>query len=154
MAKHLFEEWAWGRVSLQQAQLLAQLAKHDIDAALEVDQDDGVTFPLLEQISELGSSGKHSGNMHRDMVNTLPPTPIPEVGSLKVYTKRGPGQPNIITDQAILYPHELFACIYTYYPKVFFSRFVPSVDILGIFWKDVSDTPQYKEHPLIARPDF
>ena len=112
LANWLIEQWAWGKLSPQQVQIIASLANADIHKALETKN------PLqnLEKLGTLGGPSRKSGNMHRDLVAKLAHNPL----QLQLFGI--PLAHHGVVDQHLMLPHVLFASIYHHYPKYFFDK--------------------------------
>ena len=143
LATLLVSKFVWGEIS---APLLQQVAA----AAFA----DGATHPDIKKLADLGTSGKHSGNCHSDLMSKLAPNPVSDILSpINVYVKRPPQ--NIVKVQhTMLLPHELFAAIHQHHPAVFQDRLCGgSDDNIGSFWSQMRDHPAYHTHPLKDRDD-
>ena len=64
LATQLLKDWAWGRITIQYAQQTAH------NALADMQHFDG-SLPDLAVLAGLGTSGRHSNNMHRDIVNHI-----------------------------------------------------------------------------------
>ena len=66
LADHLVIQWAWGKYSPQEIQLLAHLATRDMEAL-------GLSeIPTsLTSLAALGSHGRHANNCHRDLIHYM-----------------------------------------------------------------------------------
>jgi hypothetical protein len=58
-----------------------------------------------------------------------------------------------LQQQTILYPHEVFACIYKKYPATWQRSVVPSTHRLHQFWEETAEHPQMLGHPVSLRSD-
>ena len=153
LAMHLMQQWAWGTYSPQECQRLCDYAMKDVMAANEAGKNGKTAvLPTLDKVSTIGKSGKYSGNMHRDMVNALPPHGIPEPSPLEL-PYRNKARQTSVCNQSILFPHVLFAAMFLHYPGAFASRLASSAEAVTEFWSSVSHTRQYKEYPVRSRPN-
>ena len=70
LADLLVSDWSWGQISTPMLQKVAPTAMLDFEAS-------GISAPKqLESLATIGSSGKHVGNMHRDLVEHRLKAPI------------------------------------------------------------------------------
>ena len=129
---HLVSQWAWGKYSPQEIQLLANLAKRDMEAM-------GVSKvqSSLASLASMGSSGKHANNCHRDLmklVNDKSWLPQP----LQVVMPFKPAD----FVQSVMLPHLVFHALYTHYPAFWAACFLPlGVKGLVAFWNLMASHP-------------
>ena len=132
LAEWLQQEWAWGRFSPQEVQHIAALATRDMKSA-------GTTNiqPSLANLSSLGSEGKHSNNVHRDLLALVKDTSsLPEALFVKMPLK------NMSVLQAVMLPHLVFHCLFTKYKDYWNSCFLPDGHAsLQRFWSSFSSHP-------------
>ena len=109
----LLEMYAWGLLTPQQVQAISERALHD---AREKRISD------LEPLARLGSSGRHSNNVHRDLVKLV--AQLPKMCDPSRITLRKnaaevavpiEGVPADEHAYTITLPHELFSSIYHTY---------------------------------------
>ena len=94
-------------------------------------------------MGQLGSGGKHANNCWRDLLAMLPDIHIP-----KVVTIPTPGKKNSKLVIPMIFPHEMFSCLFHDYPSAWERYICPSLDLTMGFWKAVSKTNLWKQHPL------
>ena len=104
----------------------------------------------LEDLSRIGSSGHCPQNCRRDLLalhfcTTSLPKPMQEGINF--------ASPLGLQQQTILYPHEVFACIYEKYPATWQRSVVPSTHRLHQFWEETAEHPQMLGHPVSLRSD-
>ena len=128
--------FAWGDISPQMAQRLANAAYKDACKKAE-----GVSsLDDLKSIAEIGSSGFYPNKCYADLMSAMPfDCKIPEPLSCKLLFK----QPLQWLSQAILLPHELFACIYTHFGHVWNKTIAPTSERLTEFWRTNSHHPAF-----------
>ena len=173
LATQLLKDWAWGRCTLQYAQQTAKNALTDLQFF------DG-TLPDLAVLSGLGSSGKHSNNMHRDIMRHISSSlPQPHLVTwhfwqvllilflfhfdflyiLQAYRFQveipfkvtGPQERTI----GLMLPHELFATMHPKYPHQFQQLMVPEgCEGLKAFWSKMKGHPGMAHHPILGVPSF
>lgn len=56
--------------------------------------------------------------------------------------------------QSMLLPHEMFACLYRNYKKVWSTAVVPSVERVQKFWRAMRLHPQMRDHPMTSSPQW
>ena len=143
----LFEAWAWGYMSPSEAQRIASLATDDIKHAQSVGARGA--FEDLEKIRKIGTQGKYSQHMRRDMESAMPPCDIPRPSFVNVPT-RAAGGAVLDSLQSIIYPHLLFRTLFVTCPAAFFARLVVAPELVTEFWHSVSHTAQYASHTVGA----
>jgi hypothetical protein len=132
----LLGSWTWGFISLVFLQRICAASVRDWEAK-------GVAPPSqLKLMSELGMSGAHPANMHRDllrsgiisdnMLGKAVQIPMPIRLAKNVWNMRM---------QAIIFPHLLFANMYAHYKEQFLLRVMPSEDAVESFWDAMTDHP-------------
>ena len=153
LAAYLKEEWAFGRMSPQQAQLIAKHACSDLTSALAFGKKLGieVSQPDLERLDTLGAGGLHPGNMHRDMERTIDSTGLPDLMPIRLPVKDKQNDTVVLDEQFILFPHMLFSYLYHNFQSVFIARLLCMAGDIEAFWEGVAHTDQYREHPLRHR---
>lgn len=132
LADHLLEGWAWGKYSPQEVQCIAALAMKDMEAL-------GVASvqSSLDALANLGSQGKHSNNVHRDLMNLVKDkSALPEPLMVNFPFKKN------LCLQAVMLPHLVFHFLYTQYKDFWHKSFLPcGVEGLVAFWKHFSTHP-------------
>ena len=150
LATLLIEQWSWGQLSTPMIQKLAAAAKEDMT-------DKGVDCPWdLNAIASLGSNGVYTGNMHRDLIRQHLQDPIFRHASslITLWIKE-----NFLRcrerSQTILYPHELFAAMFSQGPEVFERLMIGENRAnLSKFWQQISETERFESHPASTRADY
>ena len=142
LALLLLSLFAWGFFSPQRVQQIAEMAVRDIKAVAE----DPSILKNLETLANLGTKGKHSNNIHAELMSKVEHVPaIPRPFSAKIPLK---GFPHSM--QYFLLPHEMFACIYHNYKNLWNTAIVPSVDRVKRFWRSMRLHPSMQGHPMKA----
>ena len=142
LALLLLSLFEWGFFSPQRVQQIAEMAVRDIKAAAE----DPSILKNLETLANLGTKGKHSNNIHAELMSKVEHVPaIPRPFSAKIPLK---GFPNSM--QYFLLPHEMFSCIYHNYKNLWNTAIVPSVDRVKKFWRSMRLHPSMQGHPMKA----
>ena len=139
LAAYLEKEFAWGAMSGQVVQKIAMCAVRDMEAT----GCKAVPKRLLK-LSELGTRGAHSANVHRDMCSLLEPEcPVPQPVQLQLPFNSGQAY------QSILLPHEMFSWLYASKPETFADLFMPGGEaVLQDFWA------HFQNHPCMDSNDF
>jgi len=147
LAQFLLSMFAWGDFSPQLVNEIASLAMRDFANA----RDDEEVLGDLVQLAKLGSHGRHSHNMHRDlMLQVEPQVKLPE----PFYAQMKFAGPHGEATQAILLPHELFASLFHDYKKGWNNSIVDDVSKLEEFWAGVAGHPQMVGHPVRDREGY
>ena len=142
----LLEMYAWGLLTPQQVQAISERALHD---AREKRISD------LEPLARLGSSGRHSNNVHRDLVKLV--AQLPKMCDPSRITLRKSaaevavpieGVPADEHAYTITLPHELFSSIYHNYKAAWQQVIMPGQNYLDRFWQAAKNLPQWADHPL------
>jgi len=112
-------------------QRVASAAKHD-----------GLQHPLVVLLAGLGTSGKHEGNVARDLDAFLrrylkvdPPTPTNHGLPLKILKGAHAGVHMIPT--AFLLPHILLSFLWTHFRPIFEDRLLGAPGALVQFWSQM-----------------
>lgn len=136
----LLEEYAWGRLSPHNVQVIAMKSLNDLAYC---DQDD--KFPDLRALANLGSQGRHTQNISRDLLKyinsemSLPPKTLADIP-----TKHGD------RNSALMLPHEYFSYVYEKHPEQFTRLFVPGGDDqLKKIWHSAKHSDLLKDHDCI-----
>ena len=140
LANYLLSNMAWGHLSPQQCQKIAQLAAEDCKTS----QEFGLVPPKLLSVAKAGSSGKYAYNVHRDLMT------VAGAGHCSLGTKVTMQFAKPLGEKTteILFPHEVFSAVYHQYPEAFKKHLLPSEAKLGHFWKSVKDHPSLVNHPI------
>ena len=95
----------------------------------------------------------HANNMWHELLTQLPSPKMPRLHEFQCPMKHA-----ILgffwKPVKILLPHELFACIYHSFPKVWTAFVYHSKQRCRQFWQDVCDTEQFRTHPVRHRENY
>ena len=148
LANLLIEQWSWGQLSTPQIQRIAAAAKADFEAG-------GHTVPdQIENISAIGSHGRHTGHLFRDLTKYKIKQPI--LASARVdYTMwiRKIGFRTKQSPISIVLPHALFSLLYHSNRQAFGNMLLGSTNEISKFWDEVASTQKYQHHPVRRRKD-
>lgn len=135
-AFYLLEKMAWGILSTVQVQEMSNLVREDLDTA-GVSQN---SFPELYDLAKAGSFGKHTQNLHRDILATTKSR-----CTLKPFECHLPFKATVDTSHeqlaAINLPHEQFSHLYHNYPESFKRHVLPDPTALHRFWQEMKGHP-------------
>ena len=150
LAAFLINLWAWGLVSPQLTQQIFQRALKDLDRALAGEADAEAIRKEYAKLAGMGSHGKYSNNCNRDMKGLLQSFKLPLHYFRMPMNLLGKGASTCVYlfKQAMLLPHELFACVGLRYPKAFAALFFPGADRLQQFWDAMAPNPQLRGQGL------
>ena len=140
--------WAWGLMSSQLLQKIAERALADLDYAMESDANMRSIRKDWKDLADIGDGGKYANNCSRDL-RTL--WQVGTATSILTYIRlpldvAGEACATGITmyKQALLLPHVLFATLGNKFPLSFERTLCPSRDRLEEFWTNVSGSAQLK----------
>jgi len=136
LVKLLLHSWSWGFISLVFLQKICMAAVLDFEAVGAAPPRDLVAF------ASIGGSGSFPANMRRDVNDILPEIFLGRPADIYMPLRSAKGVV-INRMQSIIFPHVLFANIYTYYKEAWSSKVLPSTDSLRGFWDAMTG------HPLI-----
>lgn len=155
LADHLLSQFAWGSITPQTAQRIAHCCVQDFSKVLP---DRNLNLGDLQCIAKAGSFGRHSNNVHRDVMQIInPKVNLPLVYSFELEIKGGS-----MFSQMLL-PHELFASMYTEYPEAFAKIFLGVHDLKDVqacqskcteFWDCVQGHPCLEPLKKNCTPDW
>lgn len=152
LAEHLLQQWGFGLISAMQVQTLASLGVLDIRRAR------GRPPAMLEKLASLGTNGKRSEHVRRDLVayvQTFLATPSALSVPIPLRILKGPDAGCHLMDQSFLEPHRWFAYLFEQFREEFFARFVGHQGAIENFWRNVrEDDPRRVGHPAFSRPDL
>ena len=161
LAEHLLRQWAWGDISATALQELAMKAYQDEVNLLRAHGiHEAQVHSSLKSLASLGTWGKHSGNVHSQLLAWLgePPTPAPMKHQVPLLAQKvkGGGEVEIHGPLAIFLPHELFAWYYKNDRARFQHLFLGSQESqadLKQFWKEVGrrKDPRLQQHDMCNR---
>jgi hypothetical protein len=141
LASFLIQQFAWGHFSGQMVQQIAELAIKDVKAA----QETNGKLTDLESLAAVGTKGKHSQHVHRDIMKQCEKlSHLPQGAEVNIPFGRNLGEHK----QHILLPHELFSCIYHKYKNTWAKSILPGLSELRAFWESNQDHPNMENHPL------
>ena len=135
---------AWGVLTPQQVQKVAELSLEDHKKAVEANAE----LPELNRLARAGTSGTESCNVHRDIMRIVKNDPMlkPTKCTLPYVDPIGE------RPSTVMLPHEMFHDMYTHYPDSFTKNMVPGgCEELQKFWGDVGGRPQLEGHPIKGR---
>ena len=158
----IIRKWCWGFRSAIEVQSEIQLQLHDQYRLLDKFSlgHDNVDDELVK-FAALGSAGVHRGNCHRELLRFLGdptyvardsfPLTIKDVKPNRWLTKY------VVCDQAIIYPHKLFAYMYKNDHHKFIQQFVDhdgSHDP-SCLWNAALERgdPRLRDSPVLERPN-
>ena len=115
LAAHLVREWAWGQMSAVEVQILAGKAFEDeshVLAKLGAASEHG--SQSLKMLAKLGSSGRHPGNAHRELINFVGTQEPPKCFGANVHVVVQKPRPNVTVVQKVLVPFLLPHVMFNY----------------------------------------
>jgi hypothetical protein len=150
----LLVNYAWGKLSPQMVQDIAQHVKDDFDQIMAHHKLND-TLKGLEALASIGAAGRHPQNCARDLhlsVKQQIKLVMPRL--LNFPLQSASGKFHTFQKQRVFFPHEWFAEMYNKYPDAFRQTIVPSTEKLEEFWNAMEGNPQMDGHPLRARTGF
>jgi hypothetical protein len=148
LVAHCIDKWGFG---------CDFLSAIEIQAIMECVVADGCHHPEIELLADIGTGGKHPQNCDRDLKLLLVDPNFQKASStITLPIKVSQKGPIVQQTQTVLWPHLVFANLFSYYRDAFNTRFlggVPDGSGLAKFWNDVKDTSLYRTHPIKDRPD-
>ena len=145
LANFLLKEYAWGAMSPQLVQKIADFAMTDLKHALAT----GGFLKDLDTLSKLGGAGKQSNNMHRDIMQFQSCSNLPS--GLEVQM---PFKDVGLQLQEVMLPHEMFAAVYHKYPQSWQKVIMPNAEKLEFFWEAQENHPNMNGNPIRERLDL
>ena len=146
LARTLEEKLAWGELSPQQVQQLAQQALLDQETLTG-----GESMADLRALASIGTSGANLQNCQRDLMRHLEPkVAVPPAYVAKLPFKEPVGA----RSQAFFLPHIMFSTLYNEFHETFESSVVPNAGELPRFWDSVAHHPQMDRRPVKDRSNF
>ena len=148
LARYLLEEYAFGGLSANAVQKLAEMASLD-----------GLKHPDVERLAGFGTRGKHTGNIDRDLRryvkdDYLGHIQLPDASAYPLPLKilKGPEAGVHLMPHYYMAPHVLMSFLHRNFPKDFEAKILGTESALGDFWAGVkSDDPRVvqlrKDHP-------
>ena len=122
--------WSWGQLSPQEMQHMMSLHKTDVAAGANLDHS------LLNVLAGLGSNAANPQNCHRNLLERIPATYLPQKSMFTVPTDHsvfGAHEGSI----GMFDPHEVFASLYHNYRESFFKHVVGAPGAVRSFWESV-----------------
>ena len=124
--------WGWGMITPQMINQMMLLFRDDLAAY----SGTGMSLQMVDLLCGLGSGGTLPNHCHRDLLLRMPGVLMPKLHPFDIpLVHQIAGK--IFPSTHMILPHELFSCIYHYYPTAFFTYILPSTDILESFWDSV-----------------
>ena len=161
LVRVLLESWAWGSMSPQMVQKIAQAAHEDvIDAKTEIilrhggNPENVDSFFDLAILSRIGDHGASPNHCARDLRSHIIQTKIADPLVSSIPLKHPLTNRFMVADQSIFLPHSWFSTVYHEYPDAFQRRIVPSHEKVQEFWAAVRRHPQLINHPVLTRKDY
>jgi hypothetical protein len=144
LATLLVEKWSWGKYSAVEVQEIALAATRD-----------GNSHSDVQSLATMGASGAVPGNCHRDMLRRLSRPPLADALYSVQLFYRAPPAGTVFQEQSMLFPHELFACMYTHHREAFVERLCGSTaGKVEAFWRAMETHPNMPTHPLRLRENY
>jgi len=141
--------WVWGVFSPQLLQELTDLLDVDLDRAANGTLD----RTLITQLAGMGTKGRHPQNMNGQLMNSMSKHFLPDPRNFLA-----PLSHNVLgwfrRAVNIILPHELFASIYHHYKEAWRLRVCPSEAVVSKFWRQVSGSHHFRNHPVRHRANF
>jgi len=129
----------WGEISPNQCQRMMALLRDDLQHMA----DGTLDTIAVQKLAKLGNSGRHAGNVWRDLKRMLPTPKLPKLHyeflPLK-HLKLG----RFFKPMPMLLPHQLFQAIYHHYPVMFDKLVYGSGDSCSRFWRAVAGGEQFR----------
>ena len=105
---------------------------------------------FAKRLGALGSFGRQSQNIWRDLKGCLPTCRLPDLHAFRTpFEHRTLGR--FMKSASILLPHELLGKIYEEFPRIWTRYICPGPECVQQFWAAVSHTDQYRAHPVRDR---
>ena len=140
LAYYLVSEVFSGRLSAPFAKTIATLAQRDVRRAQNAGPE--FTFADLNMVA-----GLKKGNEYEMLKTKLAP-PLVRVRSIRVPLKISFAVKRV-TDYPIVWPHELFSCLFHHYNREWRSRVLPDKNMLPAFWEALAGHPMLRIHPMV-----
>ena len=152
---YMIRRFVWGNMAAAEVQTIAALLNRDLEfAILETIKGNSVKLTHVSNIAEIGASGAHPQNCHRDLMVNLKKIGIAAVDLVELPLKKIPSNLVELGHQCMIYPHELFASMHKNYKGAFLDRLWVSAERMQDFWTSVAHTQQFLEHPVRKVPNF
>ncbi|CAE7776529.1 unnamed protein product, partial [Symbiodinium necroappetens] len=157
LGRELLELFAWGNMSPQLLQKLADAARKDMVTTLE--EEHGVSASAaaspsclqeLTMLASIGSFGKFSNKCYSDLMRKVEPRMcMAETYKAKLCFANPPGEHT----QELLLPHELFACMYEDHGEAFVRNVCGDEETRLGFWDRMRTVPHpaWEGHPVQTR---
>jgi hypothetical protein len=164
LAKHLIVEWAWGHMSAAEVQRLAALAYDDERELLsKLRQPPSSGSASIKALAGLGNFGKHSQNIHRDLVAFLgePDSPPPFEVDITIKNLKPLPDEDAVRMQKMPFflPHVEFAHFYSQKKQVFTEFMLGGSGFdsrIAKCWDTVKRNrdPKLIDHPMLERASY
>lgn len=139
--------FAWGTISAQLAQQLAEAAYADA-AKMQAGETD---LKNLKKIGAIGCKGAYPNKCYGDIMKCIPYNiGIPQGITCSLPFKTGLNN----LWQTFLLPHTMFAALWSQYQCIWSSSILPCAARLRDFWKINRSHPAMSGNPLAARADL
>ena len=151
--------WAWGEISPQRIQFIADRCckdidelnlKHKIRYGLENENLAGIDE--LKNLAQIGTHGRNPNNCSRDLLKLLPTIALNAISWCMLPKKANTPAGFTMESFAFIMPHILFSKIYHNYKSAWSKFVLQSQESLAAFWDDMQGNPQLEAVP--ARPDM
>ena len=149
LARYLLEEYAFGGISAAQVQRIAVLARHD-----------GIEHSHVDSLAKLGTTGKHTDNIDRDlrqfMQSYLHPVKLPTSNHVDMPLKILKGKHTGTHDlpHHFLPPHKLASFLYDSFRPQFEAKVLGAPGALEEFWSNVDVADPRLQKLSRVHPDY
>ena len=155
LIEYMIHRFVWGNMSAAEVQTIAALLNRDLEFAIvKTIEGKSVKLTHVSNIAEIGTSGAHPQNCHRDLMANLIQIGIAVSHLVELPLTTIPSNLVQMGHQCMIYPHELFASLYNHYHGAFLDRLWVSAERMQNFWTSVAHTQQFREHPVQSRDNF
>ena len=138
-----------------EVQTIAALLNRDLEFAIvKTIEGNSVKLTHVSNIAEIGTSGAHPQNCHRNLMINLKQIGIAAMNLVEVPLTQIPSNLVRMGHQCMIYPHELFSSLYTHYRGAFLDRLFVSAERMRNFWTSIAHTQQFLEHPVRSIDNF
>ena len=153
LIKYLVSRFVWGYIAASEIQTIVSLLAQDLESAVSNSASGKtVNFPQVTKVKNIGSHGNNPNTCHRDLMKVMQEIGICAYNLVPIPLKCSTGIE--VIHQAMIFPHELFASLYSDYRDMFYSRLIGSAGRMRDFWSSVKDTVQFIEHPVKSVHDY
>ena len=140
----LIEMWAFGFMSPQVLQRIAEASLRDVEAAKASPTRMKAVIKDLKALADIGDGGAYQGNCNRDLLRQLAPSRLYNLNFRMPLRILGSAlnSPAFFFKQSMLLPHVLFSVMGNHYPAAFAKLMCPSRQRLQEFWGNMARNPQ------------